>query len=186
MVRPCAGSTVGYPVAPKPASGYQVYDPTTQRTATAVYHGTATRGGRDVNVYVTDAILPMLWHLTPDQVAAGSGTARGIPVTPEISIHGDYNLTGIVALTDHRLVVGHQDPDRRRSLGAHGRPLRWQGSVARTDQPPRSLRATSSGRVGRASCWTRRPKSRLTSSPPGQNRADHCAQASIRQHAVCS
>ena len=27
--------------------------------------------------------------------------------------------------------------------------------------------ATSSGRAGRASCWTRRPKSRLTSSPPG-------------------
>ena len=59
------------------------------------------------DVYVTDAILPMLWHLTPDQVAAGSGTAQGIPVTPEISIHGDFNLTGIVALTDHRLIVSH-------------------------------------------------------------------------------
>lgn len=59
------------------------------------------------DVYVTDAILPMLWHLTPAQVAAGSGTAQGIPVTPEISIHGDFNLTGIVALTDHRLIVSH-------------------------------------------------------------------------------
>jgi len=60
------------------------------------------------DVYVTDAMLPMLWHLTPDQVAAGSGTAQGIPVTPEIPIHGDTNLFGIVALNDHRLVVGHR------------------------------------------------------------------------------
>ena len=59
------------------------------------------------DVYVTDAILPMLWHLTPDQIAAGSGTAEGMPVTPEIPIHGDFNLTGIVALTDHRLIVSH-------------------------------------------------------------------------------
>ena len=90
----------------------RVYDlATRQRIGTF----TAGSGGHVIDaevtgtgdVYVTDAMLPMLWHLTPDQVAAGSGTARGIPVTPEISIHGDYNLTGIVALTDHRLVVGH-------------------------------------------------------------------------------
>jgi hypothetical protein len=60
------------------------------------------------DVYATDAMLPTLWHLTPDQVAAGSGTAQGITVTPEINIHGDYNLFGIVALTDHRLAVGHR------------------------------------------------------------------------------
>jgi hypothetical protein len=60
------------------------------------------------DVYATDAMLPTLWHLTPDQVAAGSGTAQGIPVTPEIRIHGETNLFGIIALTDHRLVVGHR------------------------------------------------------------------------------
>ena len=91
----------------------RVYDlATRQRT------GTFTTGpGRHVidlevtgpgDVYVTDAILPMLWHLTPDQVAAGSGTAQGIPVTPEVSLHGDSNLNGVVALTDRRLIVGNR------------------------------------------------------------------------------
>lgn len=56
---------------------------------------------------MTDAILPMLWHLTPEQVAAGSGAAQGIPVTPEIRIHDESNVFGIVALTDHSLVVSH-------------------------------------------------------------------------------
>ena len=91
----------------------RVYDlATRQRIGTF----TAGSGGHVIDaevtgtgdVYVTDAILPMLWHLTPDQVAAGSGTAQGIPVTPEIPIHGDTNLFGIVALNDHRLVVGHR------------------------------------------------------------------------------
>jgi hypothetical protein len=90
----------------------RVYDlATRQRTGTF----TTGSGGHVIDlevtgpgdVYATDAILPMLWHLTPGQVAAGSGTAQGIPVTPEISIHGDFNLTGIVALTDHRLIVSH-------------------------------------------------------------------------------
>jgi len=90
----------------------RVYDLAThQRTGTF----TTGSGGHVIDlevtgpgdVYATDAILPMLWHLTPDQVAAGSGTAQGIPVTPEIPIHGDFNLTGIVALTDHRLIVSH-------------------------------------------------------------------------------
>ncbi len=90
----------------------RVYDLAThQRTGTF----TVGAGGHVIDlevtgpgdVYATDAILPMLWHLTPDQVAAGSGTAQGIPVTPEIPIHGTFNLTGIVALTDSRLIVSH-------------------------------------------------------------------------------
>lgn len=60
------------------------------------------------DVYVTDGVRPVLWHLTPEQVAAGHGAPAGIPVTPEIPIHGYDNLNGIVAPTDHRLIVGHR------------------------------------------------------------------------------
>ena len=35
-------------------------------------------------VWVTDALRPMLWHLTAEQVAAGSGTPVAVPLTPEI------------------------------------------------------------------------------------------------------
>jgi hypothetical protein len=59
---------------------------------------------------VTDGMLPVLWHLTPDQVAAGSGTLQGVP--PEIPIQGDDNLNGIVALTDRRLIVGNRADGR--------------------------------------------------------------------------
>jgi hypothetical protein len=34
------------------------------------------------DIWVTDGIRPVLWHLTPQQVAAGSGTATGLPVDP--------------------------------------------------------------------------------------------------------
>jgi sugar lactone lactonase YvrE len=59
------------------------------------------------DVYVTDGVRPVLWHLTPQQVDAGSGTPEAIPVTPEISMHGSCNLNGIVALTDRRLIVAN-------------------------------------------------------------------------------
>ena len=36
------------------------------------------------DVWVTDAVRPVLWHLTADQVAAGSGTPASVPLTPEI------------------------------------------------------------------------------------------------------
>lgn len=58
------------------------------------------------DVYVTDCIR-VLWHLTPEQVAAGSGAPEAIPVTPEIPVHNIGNLNGIVALTDRRLIVSN-------------------------------------------------------------------------------
>jgi Cu-Zn family superoxide dismutase len=58
------------------------------------------------DVYVTDALRPVLWHLSPEQVAAGSGTPAAIPLSPEIPyIRTPDNVEGIVALTDTRLVV---------------------------------------------------------------------------------
>ena len=58
------------------------------------------------DVWVTDAVRPMLWHLTPDQVAAGTGTPTSIPLSPEIPyVNGPDNLEGVVALSETRLVV---------------------------------------------------------------------------------
>ena len=58
------------------------------------------------DVWVTDAVRPVLWHLTPDQVAAGTGTPTSIPLSPEIPyVNGPDNLEGVVALSDTRLVV---------------------------------------------------------------------------------
>jgi hypothetical protein len=58
------------------------------------------------DVWATDALRPVLWHLTPQQVAAGSGTPTALPVGPEITFTPDpYNLNGIVAVSDQRLLV---------------------------------------------------------------------------------
>ena len=58
------------------------------------------------DVWVTDLVRPSLWHLTPEQVASGTGTATAVPLTPEIPhVRGPDNLEGIVALSDTRLVA---------------------------------------------------------------------------------
>ena len=57
-------------------------------------------------VWVTDALRPMLWHLTAEQVAAGSGTPAAVPLTPEIPhVSSPDNVEGVVALSETRLVV---------------------------------------------------------------------------------
>lgn len=57
-------------------------------------------------VWVTDATRPVLWHLTADQVAAGSGTPASVPLGPEIPyIDSPDNVQGVVALSPTRLVV---------------------------------------------------------------------------------
>ena len=58
------------------------------------------------DVFVTDSFRPTLWHVTAAQVRAGGGTPEAISVAPEIVYAaGVFNLNGIVALDDHRLVV---------------------------------------------------------------------------------
>ena len=58
------------------------------------------------DVWATDGTRPVLWHLTPQQVAHGSGTPTALPVTPEIAYSpSPNNLTGIVAMTNQRLLV---------------------------------------------------------------------------------
>jgi sugar lactone lactonase YvrE len=63
------------------------------------------------DIYVTDSFVPVLWHVTAEQVVAGGGEPRAIPVGPEIEwIEGGFNLNGIVALEDGgTLIVAQSD-----------------------------------------------------------------------------
>ena len=62
--------------------------------------------GNAGDVWVTDGVRPALWHLTAEQVAAGSGTPASVSLAPEISyIREPDNVEGIVGLSDSRLVV---------------------------------------------------------------------------------
>lgn len=52
------------------------------------------------DVWVTDSFRPTLWHVTGDQVDAGTGTPEAVSVAPEITFDttpGAFNLNGIVA-----------------------------------------------------------------------------------------
>jgi hypothetical protein len=51
------------------------------------------------DVYVTDSIRPTLWHVTR------GGTLQAIDVSASIPYSSGFNLNGIVALSDRRLVV---------------------------------------------------------------------------------
>jgi sugar lactone lactonase YvrE len=61
-----------------------------------------TRSG---DVYVTDSMRQTLWHVTGEQVAAGSGTPQGLDVSAIPYTTGEFNLNGIVAKSARKLVV---------------------------------------------------------------------------------
>jgi hypothetical protein len=84
------------------------------------------------DVWVTDGTRPVLWHLTARQVADGSGTPTALPLTPEIAFTpGPNNLSGIVAVSDRRLLVVHEG----------------DGSLYRIDLDPRAPRGRTITRV---------------------------------------
>lgn len=59
-------------------------------------------------VFVTDSVRPVLWHITPELLAAGSGTPESIGLAPEIPFASPFNLNGIVSFKDGReLIVVH-------------------------------------------------------------------------------
>ena len=63
-----------------------------------------TRGG---DVYVTDSKRPTLWHVTAEQVEAGSGTPQALDVSaiPYETGPNDFNVNGIVAKSSSKLIV---------------------------------------------------------------------------------
>ena len=84
------------------------------------------------DVWVTDGFRPVLWHLTPKQVADGSGAPSALPLTPEIAFTpGPNNLSGIVVVSDRRLVVVHES----------------DGTLYRIDLDPRAPRGRTITRI---------------------------------------
>ena len=83
-------------------SGARVGEFTTPGTGGFLNDLVVTEAG---DVWITDSFRPVLWHLTPALVAAGSGEALGVPVDPEIAYGPGFNLNGIVALEDGRRLV---------------------------------------------------------------------------------
>jgi hypothetical protein len=57
------------------------------------------------DVFVTDSLRPIIWHLTAAQVSAGSGAPEQIAVGPEIAYASGFNLNGIVDRGDGRRLV---------------------------------------------------------------------------------
>jgi DNA-binding beta-propeller fold protein YncE len=61
---------------------------------------------RDGDVWVTDSFRPTLWHVTGEQVRAGSGTPQPIDLSTAFgTTPGEFHANGIVALNSHRFVV---------------------------------------------------------------------------------
>ena len=57
------------------------------------------------DVYVTDSVRPKLWHVTADQVHAGSGTPQALNVGAIPYEADEFNVNGIVAKGGRKLVV---------------------------------------------------------------------------------
>jgi sugar lactone lactonase YvrE len=78
---------------------------------------------QDGDVWVTDSFVPTLWHVARAQVKAGTGTATGLPVGPEITFAPNvFNLNGIAALSDDVLLVVDSNTGNlwRIALGSKG------------------------------------------------------------------
>ena len=97
-------------VAGGPTGAITVYDLATKQPVATFQTGTGgflndlvvTRRG---DVFVTDSFRPTLWHVTAEQVRAGSGTPQGLDVSAIPYEAGAFNVNGIVAKGGRRLVV---------------------------------------------------------------------------------
>lgn len=99
-------------VAGGPTGTITVYDLATRQAVATFQTGTGgflndlvvTRNG---DVYVTDSFRPTLWHVTAEQVRAGSGTPQALDVSaiPYDEANSPFNVNGIVARSGRKLVV---------------------------------------------------------------------------------
>jgi sugar lactone lactonase YvrE len=118
-------------VAGGPTGSITVYDLASGQTLATFQTGTGgflndlvvTRRG---DVYVTDSLRPTLWHVTPAQVRAGSGTPQALDVSAIPFAAGEFNLNGIVAKTSRRLIVVNSNSGAlfRIDLADDGRSIR--------------------------------------------------------------
>src|SRR3954452_14858070 len=98
-------------VAGGPTGSITVYDIATKAQVARFETGSGgflndlqvTRNG---DVYVTDSFRPKLWHVTREQVEAGSGAPQALDVSAiPYEGGGEFNLNGIVAKSARKLVV---------------------------------------------------------------------------------
>jgi DNA-binding beta-propeller fold protein YncE len=89
------------------------------------------------DVYVTDSFRPILWHVTAEQVQAGSGTPQALDVSAIPFETGQFNLNGIVSRGDHRLVVVDANSGTlfRIELGADRSSIRAIDAIAGATVP---------------------------------------------------
>jgi DNA-binding beta-propeller fold protein YncE len=79
------------------------------------------------DVYVTDSFRPTLWHVTAEQVKAGSGTPQALDVSAiPYEGNGAFNVNGIVAKSNRKLVVVDANSGKlfRIALGDNGTTIR--------------------------------------------------------------
>jgi sugar lactone lactonase YvrE len=83
------------------------------------------------DVYVTDSFRPTLWHVTREQVEAGSGTPQALDVSAiPYEGGGAFNVNGIVAKSARKLIVVDSNSGKlfRIKLGHDG------GSITSIDE----------------------------------------------------
>jgi sugar lactone lactonase YvrE len=80
------------------------------------------------DVFVTDSVRPVLWHVTAKQVRAGSGTPQALDVSeiPYETGPGQFNVNGIVRASARKLVVVDTNSGKlfRIRLGKHRSSIR--------------------------------------------------------------
>jgi hypothetical protein len=97
-------------VAGGPTGTITVYDLASRQVVAAFQTGTSgflndlVVTGRG-DVYVTDSFRPILWHVTAEQVQAGSGTHQALDVSAIPFEAGQFNLNGIVSEGSRMLIV---------------------------------------------------------------------------------
>ena len=97
-------------VAGGPTGTITVYDLATRQAVAEFQTGTGgflndlVVTGRG-DVFLTDSFRPILWHVTAEQVQAGSGTPQALDVSAIPFEAGQFNLNGIASEGSRRLVV---------------------------------------------------------------------------------
>jgi sugar lactone lactonase YvrE len=93
---------------------------------------------RDGDVYVTDSFRPTLWHVTADQVKAGSGTPQALDVSAiPYEGGGAFNVNGIVTKSARTLVVVDTNSGKlfRIRLGEDGASIDSIGEITGATVP---------------------------------------------------
>ena len=153
-------------VAGGPTGAITVYDLATKAAVATFQTGTGgflndlvvTRRG---DVYVTDSFRPTLWHVTAEQVRAGSGTPQALDVGAIPYEAGEFNLNGIVAKGTRKLVVVNTNSGKLFRITL-GRPTARRSARSTRSRARRSPAATACCSTAAASSSSRATRAQLS------------------------